>query len=30
MHGMTTLVPSVNFTVERFCFLLDFGWGLPC
>ena len=28
MYGMTTLPPSINFTVEGFGFLLAFSWGL--
>ena len=30
MYGMTTLAPFMNFTVDRFVFLLAFCWGLPC
>ena len=30
MYGMTTLAPSINFTVDGFGFLLVFCWGLPC
>ena len=30
MYGMTTLAPSINFTVDGFGFLLAFYWGLPC
>ena len=30
MYGMTTLAPSINFTVDGFGFLLAFCWGLPC
>ena len=30
MYGMTTLVPSMNFTVDWFGFLLGFCWSLPC
>ena len=30
MHGMTTLVPSINVPVDGFGFLLLFCWGLPC
>ena len=29
MYGMTTLVPSINFHVGEFGFLLAFCWGLP-
>ena len=28
-YGMTTLAPSINFPVDRFCFLLFFCRGLP-
>ena len=28
MYGMTTLGPSINFTVDGFGFLLAFSWGL--
>ena len=30
MYGMTTLVPSMNFPLDEFDFLLVFYWGLPC
>ena len=30
MYGITTLAPSINFTVDGFGFLLAFCWGLPC
>ena len=30
MYGMTTLAPSIKFTVDGFAFLLAFCWGLPC
>ena len=30
MYGMTTLAPSIIFTVVGFSFLLAFCWGLPC
>ena len=30
MHGMTTLVSSMNFPVDRFAFMLGFCWVLPC
>ena len=30
MYGITTLAPSVNFTVDGFGFLLVFCWVLPC
>ena len=30
MYGMTTLVPSMNFPVDGFGFLLVFCWSLPC
>ena len=30
MYGMTTLAPSINFTVDAFGFLLAFCWSLPC
>ena len=30
MYGMTTLSPSINFTVDGFGFLLVFCWVLPC
>ena len=30
MYGMTTLAPSINFTVDGFGFLLVFCWSLPC
>ena len=29
-YGMTTLAPSMNYTVDGFGFLLAFCWGLPC
>ena len=29
MYGMTTLAPSINFSVVGFCCLLVFCWGLP-
>ena len=28
IYGMTTLAPSINFTVDGFGFLLVFSWGL--
>ena len=30
MYGMTTLVPSINFPVNGFGFLLAFCWGFSC
>ena len=30
MYGMTTLAPSINFSMDGFGFLLVFCWGLPC
>ena len=30
MYGMTTLAPSIIFSVDGFGFLLVFSWGLPC
>ena len=30
MYSITTLAPSINFTVDGFGFLLAFCWGLPC
>ena len=30
MYGVTTVPPSINFTVDEFGFLLAFCWGLPC
>ena len=30
MYVMTTLAPSMNFTVDCLGFLLAFYWGLPC
>ena len=30
MYGMTTVAPSINFTVDGFGFLLAFSWGLLC
>ena len=30
MYGMTTLAPSMNFSVDGFGLLLIFCWGLPC
>ena len=30
MFGMTTLAPSINFTVDGIGFLFVFCWGLPC
>ena len=29
MYGMTTVAPSINFTVDGFGFLLVFCWGFP-
>ena len=30
MYGVTTLAPSITFTVDGFGFLLVFSWGLLC
>ena len=30
MYGMTTLAPSINFSVDGFGFLLVFCWHMPC
>ena len=30
MYDMTTLAPTINFTVDGLGFLFAFCWGLPC
>ena len=30
MYGMTTVAPSIKFSLDGFGYLLDFCWCLPC